>query len=1336
MKYYVGLDMGSSSVGWAVTNDHYELLRKHGKDLWGVRLFEDANTAKERRTFRTARRRLYRRNWRIQVLQELFSAEIAAVDPGFFLRMKESKYYPEDKRDSNGECPELPYALFVDANYTDKQYHQDFPTIYHLRKWLMYTEETPDIRLVYLALHHMMKHRGHFLMSGNISEIKNFRSTFNQFLERVKAEELDWNIELSEENIENIENVLKDRNKTRSAKKAELVKLLKAKSNCEKAILTLLSGGTIKLSALFSDKELDECEKPKISFMDSTYEEYTEKVEDMLGERYSIIAFAKTVYDWSVLVEILGDYESISEAKISIYEKHAKDLQLLKELVKKYLTKEEYRQIFVDTEKELHNYCAYIGMTKKNGVKMDLQSKKCSKTEFYDFLRKNIISKIPNEPEMEKIQEDMEKGTFLPKQVNTDNGVIPYQVHKYELIKILENLEKKSAFICENKEKIIQLFEFKIPYYVGPLNKRDAEDDSKNTWSVRMSNDPIYPWNFEQIIDVEKSAEAFKERITGKCTYLWGENVLPKDSLLYSKFMVLNELNNLRLNGEKISVELKQRIYTEVFRKNRKVTQKKLIRYLVREKIADKNVEVTGIDGDFKTSLTAYHDFKEKLTGIELNQNEKENIILNIVIFGEDKKLLKNRIEKLYPFLTETQINSLCALSYKGWGRLSKTFLEEIYAPAPETGEKWNLITALWETNDNLMKLLGKEYEFFRAVDEFNQGEQEKEISYNTINKMQLSSPVKRQVWQTFKVLNEIRKEMGGDPDRIFVEMAREKQESVRTTSRKKQLLELYKNCKDKERDWIKEINAYSEAQFRNDRLYLYFLQKGRCMYTGEPIDDKSLWDNTKCDIDHIYPKSKTMDNHLDNRVLVKKTYNKDKSDVYPLQKSIQKKMLSFWKELVDNKFITREKFARLIREDALRPDELAGFIERQLVETRQSTKAVTEILKTALPTTEIVYVKAGIVSRFRQDQKMIKVRELNDLHHAKDAYLNIVVGNVYYTKFTKDAVWFVKTHPGRSYNLDKMFDFDIKRKKKTAWIAGEQGSIVTVTKVMRKNNALVTRKSYEAKGGLFDQQIMKKGKGQIPIKGSDERLADIEKYGGYNKAAGSYFMLVSSRDKKGREIRTIEFVPVYLKQNIEKDESAALRYLEEHRKLTEPHILLKKIKLDTLFDVDGFRMWLSGRTGNQLIFKGANQLVISDEDTAILKKVLKYVLRKKENKNILLTQQDKIAENDLIKLYDLFLDKLQHTLYSKRLSAQSKTLLGKRENFLALSKEDQCCVLAEILHMFRCQSTLANLKAIGGPANAGKLALNNNITGYDNIAIIHQSVTGIYEKRIDLLKV
>ena len=94
--YYLGLDMGTGSVGWAVTDQEYHILKKNGKTLWGVRLFESASTAEERRVFRTNRRRLDRRNWRIQILQELFSEEISKVDPDFFLRMKESKYYPED----------------------------------------------------------------------------------------------------------------------------------------------------------------------------------------------------------------------------------------------------------------------------------------------------------------------------------------------------------------------------------------------------------------------------------------------------------------------------------------------------------------------------------------------------------------------------------------------------------------------------------------------------------------------------------------------------------------------------------------------------------------------------------------------------------------------------------------------------------------------------------------------------------------------------------------------------------------------------------------------------------------------------------------------------------------------------------------------------------------------------------------------------------------------------------------------------------------------------------------------------------------------------------------
>jgi len=686
-SYYLGLDIGTGSVGWAVTNKQYEILKAHGKAMWGVRLFESANTAEERRINRTSRRRLDRRNWRLELLQGIFSEEINKVDDGFFHRMKESQYLPEDKLDVNGQTPILPYALFVDEKYTDKDYHKQFPTIYHLRKWLMETDETPDIRLVYLALHHMMKHRGHFLFTGNIDSIRKFNDIFKQLYESIQNEELDFSLELDEESFHFIENVLKDTTLTRSAKKTTLIKELKASKSCEKALLSLLCGNTVKLSDIFGNTEFDNEEKPKICFSESSYDDNVSIYESELGELYYIIAQAKAIYDWSILVDILGEHDSISAAKIELYNKHKHDLQYLKRIVKKYLNKEEYKNIFVLTNDKLTNYCSYIGMTKINGKKVQLQRKQCTKEDFYLFLRKQVVAKIKNE-EINYLEKELEKETFLPKLVTTDNSVLPHQVHLYELKVILDNLEEKFPVLKENREKIESIFTFRIPYYVGPLNGIKNGKDKTN-WMVRNNNmnEKIYPWNFEKVVNIEASAEMFIRRMTNKCTYLLHEDVLPKNSLLYSKFMVLNELNNLRLNGAPINVDLKQQIYEELFQHTRKVTQKKLRDYLVRQGIVGRNVDIAGIDGDFKGSLTAYHDFKEKLTGITLSQEDQEIIIKNITLFGEDKKLLKQRLGKLYPQLTEKQINEISKLSYNGWGRLSAQLLSGITAPDPQTGE-------------------------------------------------------------------------------------------------------------------------------------------------------------------------------------------------------------------------------------------------------------------------------------------------------------------------------------------------------------------------------------------------------------------------------------------------------------------------------------------------------------------------------------------------------------------------------------------------------------------------------------------------------------------------
>ncbi len=1349
--YFLGLDMGTGSLGWAVTNDSYEVQRAHGKSLWGVRLFESAKTAEERRGFRTRRRRLHRRNWRLQILQEIFAEEITKVDPGFYLRMKESRYVPGDKRDKSGNCPALPYSLFVDKDYTDKDYHKEFPTIYHLRKRLMETSDTPDIRLVYLALHHIMKHRGHFLLSGDISNIKDFKTTFEQFIKNVKDEELDFHLDIldKEDVVKFIENILKNKQLTKTDKKKQLLqefKKIKGEklTKCEESMFNLLIGQKVKLSDLFLNPEFDSCEKSKISFSDNSYDDSIGEIESYLGEQYYIIESAKAVYDWSVLVDILKDSYSISEAKVKVYEKHQKDLAYLKQLVKTHLTKEDYKHIFVDTNEKVYNYCAYIGMTRVNGKKVDVhRDSKFCRGEFISFLKKNVIEKIANSEITHKLSLELDKDTFLPKQVSKENSVLPYQIHLYELKQMLTNLEDRIPLLKEYHEKIIQLFKFRIPYYVGPLNIVKNEKDSPFTWAVRKGNEKVYPWNFDEVIDVEKSAERFIRRMTNKCTYLSGEDVLPKDSLLYSKFMILNELNNLRINGEKISVELKQRIFEKLFCKYRKVTQKKLKDYLIREGIAKKEDELSGVDGDFKSSYTAYHDFKEKLTGITLSQKDKEDIISNIVLFRDDKKLLRNRLIKMFPNLTEGQLKSLCALSYKGWGRLSSKFLEGMIAVSPHTGELWNIITALWETNDNLMQLLSQEYSYQEEIEK-NNHQENIELSYQTVEDLYVSPAVKRQIWQTLLVVKEIKKVMGHAPKRVFLEVAREKQESKRTESRKKKLLDLYKACKKEEKEWIDELENRQDHQLRSDKLYLYYVQQGRCMYSGEVISLEELWNNNKYDIDHIYPQSKVIDDSLDNRVLVKREMNANKDDHYPIHEDIRKKMQPFWKMLQEKGFISKRKYERLIRAEKFEPNELAGFIERQIVETRQSTKAVAQILKYALPESEIVYVKAKTVSHFRQDFNFIKVREMNDFHHAKDAYLNIVVGNTYYVKFTKNASWFIKENPGRTYNLKKMFQSEsVVRNGEVAWEVenkdNKKATICTVRKFMDKNDILITRRSYEVKGGLFDRNIMKKGTGQIPIKGNDDRLAGpdgIKKYGGYNKVAGSYFMLVESEGKKGKKMRTIEFVPLYLKSEIEKSEYMILQYLQGPCNLKNPNILLRRIKKETLFEINGFKMWVTGRGDKRLLFKGANQLLLPPVETKTLKQVMKFISRKKENKDIKCSERDGMTEDSLIALYDAFLHKLQHTMYKFFLSNEEKVLLENRDVFINLIMEDKCVVLSEILHLFQCQSATANLKLIKGSGTAGKLRVNKNILLCDSLKIINQSPTGIYEQEIDLLKI
>ena len=179
-NYYVGLDIGTNSIGYAVTDEHFNLLKYKGEPMWGSHVFEEGKQCAERRAYRTARRRLNRRQQRVHLTQQIFAKAIGEIDKHFFIRLKESALFREDTsgRDT--------YIFFQDKTYTDKEYHRDYPTIHHLIKELMEDKTPHDVRLVYLAVAWLMAHRGHFLSEvnkDNIAALLDFDSIYGNFME-------------------------------------------------------------------------------------------------------------------------------------------------------------------------------------------------------------------------------------------------------------------------------------------------------------------------------------------------------------------------------------------------------------------------------------------------------------------------------------------------------------------------------------------------------------------------------------------------------------------------------------------------------------------------------------------------------------------------------------------------------------------------------------------------------------------------------------------------------------------------------------------------------------------------------------------------------------------------------------------------------------------------------------------------------------------------------------------------------------------------------------------------------------------------------------------------
>ena len=235
-EYTLSLDIGTNSIGWAVIDENYELVKKLKHYMWGVRLFDKSNSAAERRIYRNARRRLQRRNERIGLLRNIFADEINKVDSNFFCRLDESYYKLEDRT--------IPCNDLFKDGMTNVEYYKSFPTIWHLRKYILENDEKIDIRLLYLAIHHIIKYRGNFLIEGEfkkgdnsalLNEFKIINDAINELYDKyINDEDFEGNCDfflstiIDESKVKDIVETLIS-NKTKNDKKIKLEELFAVK---------------------------------------------------------------------------------------------------------------------------------------------------------------------------------------------------------------------------------------------------------------------------------------------------------------------------------------------------------------------------------------------------------------------------------------------------------------------------------------------------------------------------------------------------------------------------------------------------------------------------------------------------------------------------------------------------------------------------------------------------------------------------------------------------------------------------------------------------------------------------------------------------------------------------------------------------------------------------------------------------------------------------------------------------------------------------------------------------------------------------------------------------
>ncbi len=522
------------------------------------------------------------------------------------------------------------------------------------------------------------------------------------------------------------------------------------------------------------------------------------------------------------------------------------------------------------------------------------------------------------------------------------------------------------------------------------------------------------------------------EKMLGTCTFEPNEKRAVKASYSFERFMLLTKVNNLRIRktggvSRRLTLQERTLIIDEAYRKDdfKYSSLRKLMNLSSTETFGGLTYGRKTVEDVEKTvfvKLKAFHQIRKALNKIEegyiakLSTNQLDEIGYALTVFKNDRKImeyLKNN------GLDEESIERLLLISFSGTGHLSIKAIRK-------------LINFLESGMDYDKACAAAGYDFKGQISK-------KTFKLPPMNFENITNPVvKRALSQAIKVVNAII-EVNGSPEGINVELARE----MSKTFKERKELEKGNMENNEHNERIKtrltrEFGLISPKGNDIVKLKLYEEQDGYCLYSGQKMNIRRLFEDGYADVDHVIPYSMSFNDSYNNKVLVLSKENRQKGNRLPWEYLTDTpSRLDVFVSLVQSLKLNYNKSQNLLKKSFSR-EEVDEFKERNLNDTRYITRHLAEHIRNSLifddscnlGIKKVTCLNGPVTSYMRKRWGLSKVRENGDLHHALDAVVIACVDDNMIQKISQYHKHKEQQFMGKAFIVDRETGEMIDRKE------------------------------------------------------------------------------------------------------------------------------------------------------------------------------------------------------------------------------------------------------------------------------------------------------------------